>query len=167
MLDFGSIRIEFGTLLFQIVLILILIYLVSKVAMKPALSVLQKRQDHIADQISGAEKANAEAKQLLEQQRAELKKVREEAQTILDRAKKQADVEAQEIIAASNERAERLIEEAKLEINREKEKALSSVRDQVAGLSVLLASKIIEKEMTESEQQDTIEQFLRQVGGQL
>lgn len=70
-------------------------------------------------------------------------------------------------MAASQARAERMIEDAKLEINREKEKAIASVRDQVAGLSVLLASKIIEKEMSEAEQQDTIEQFMRQVGGQV
>jgi F-type H+-transporting ATPase subunit b len=164
MLDLGGLRIEWGTLLFQVILFLILLYLVSRVAMKPALSVLQKRQDHIAGQLSAAEKANAEAVSLLEQQRAELKKVREEAQSILDRAKKQADVEAQEIIAANQERAERMIEDAKIEINREKDKALSSVRDQVAGLSVLLASKIIEREMTEAQQQKTIEQFMSQVG---
>ncbi|WCK54347.1 F0F1 ATP synthase subunit B [Aneurinibacillus sp. Ricciae_BoGa-3] len=164
MLDLGGLRIEYGTLLFQIVLFLILLFLVSRVAMKPALSVLQKRQNHIADQISAAEKANAEAASLLEQQRAELKKVREEAQAILDRAKKQADIESQEIIAANQERAERMIEDAKVEINREKDKALSSVRDQVAGLSVLLASKIIEREMTEAQQQETIKQFIGQVG---
>ena len=72
-----------------------------------------------------------------------------------------------EIIAQNQLNAQRLIEDAKIEINREKEKAISSVRDQVAGLSVLLASKIIEKEMTEAEQQQTIDQFMRQVGEQL
>jgi F-type H+-transporting ATPase subunit b len=159
--------IQLGTLLFQVVVFLILLLAVSKFAMKPAMSILQKRQEHIEGQIAAAENANKEAAALLEQQRAELKKVREEAQGILDRAKKQSEVEAQEIIAASQERAERMIEEAKLEINREKEKALASVRDQVAGLSVLLASKIIEKEMSQAEQQDTIEQFMRQVGGQV
>lgn len=167
MLDFGSVRLEFGTMIFQVVVFLILLLLVSRFALKPAMSILQKRQENIEGQIAAAEKANAEAQGLLLEQRAELKKVREEAQAILERAKKQADVEGQEIMAASQARAERMIEDAKLEINREKEKAIASVRDQVAGLSVLLASKIIEKEMSEAEQQDTIEQFMRQVGGQV
>ncbi|GED15465.1 ATP synthase F0F1 subunit B [Aneurinibacillus migulanus] len=167
MLDFGSVRLEFGTMIFQVVVFLILLLLVSRFALKPAMSILQKRQENIEGQIAAAEKANAEAQGLLQEQRAELKKVREEAQAILDRAKKQAEVEGQEIMAASQARAERMIEDAKLEINREKEKAIASVRDQVAGLSVLLASKIIEKEMSEAEQQDTIEQFMRQVGGQV
>jgi F-type H+-transporting ATPase subunit b len=161
------VALELGTMLFQVVVFLVLLLAVSKFAMKPAMSVLQKRQEYIEGQIAAAEKANADAAALLEQQRAELKKVREEAQAILERAKKQAEIEAQEIVASSQERAERILEEAKLEINREKEKALASVRDQVAGLSVLLASKIIEKEMTQAEQQDTIEQFMRQVGGQV
>ncbi|MED0757622.1 F0F1 ATP synthase subunit B [Aneurinibacillus thermoaerophilus] len=158
---------QLGTLLFQVVVFLILLALVSRFAMKPAMSVLQKRQEHIEGQIAAAEKANAEAQALLKQQQAELKKVREEAQSILETKKKQAEDEAEQIIAAAQERAEHMVEEAKLEINREKEKALASVRDQVAGLSVLLASKIIEKEMSQAEQQDTIEQFMRQVGGQV
>lgn len=167
MLDFGSVRLEGGTLLFQVILILVLLALVSKFAMKPAMGILRKRQEHIEGQISAAEKANAEANAVLQEQRAELKKVREEAASILDRAKKQAEIEASEIIAQNQQNAQRLLEDAKIEINREKEKAISSVRDQVAGLSVLLASKIIEKEMTEAEQQQTIDQFMRQVGEQL
>ena len=166
MLDLGSIRIEWGTMIWQIVLFIILVAAVSKFAYKPAMGILTRRQEHIENQIAAAERANAEASAVLEEQRAELKKVREDAASILDRAKKQADIEATEIKKQSQEAAQRMIEDAKLEINREKEKALSSVRDQVAGLSVLLASKIIEKEMTEAEQQQTIEQFMRQVGEQ-
>lgn len=166
MLDLGSIRIEWGTMIWQVVIFLVLVAAVSKFAYKPAVGILKKRQDYIEGQIAAAERANAEANAVLEEQRAELKKVREEASSILERAKKQAEIEAAEIRKQSQESAARMIEDAKLEINREKEKALSSVRDQVAGLSVLLASKIIEKEMTEAEQQQTIEQFMRQVGEQ-
>jgi F-type H+-transporting ATPase subunit b len=165
-LDLGSIRIELGTMIWQVVLFIVLLALVSKFAYKPAVGILRKRQEHIESQIAAAERANAEANAVLEEQRAELKKVREEAAAILERAKKQAEVEAAQIRKQSEETAARMLEDAKLEINREKERALSSVRDQVAGLSVLLASKIIEKEMSEAEQQETIEQFLRQVGEQ-
>lgn len=66
--------IQLGTMLFQIIMFLILLALVSKFAMKPAMSILQKRQENIEGQIAAAEKANAEAQGLLQEQRAELKK---------------------------------------------------------------------------------------------
>ena len=72
-----------------------------------------------------------------------------------------------EILNAANARAERLLEDAKVEISRERDKAVANVRDQVASLSVLLASKIIGKQMDEKTQQETIEQFMRQVGDRL
>jgi F-type H+-transporting ATPase subunit b len=167
MLNFGAVSINFGDMLFQVVIFLILLFIVRKYAMGPAMSVMEKRQQHIESQIASAEKARTDAESLLEEHRAALKAARDEAHALVERAKKQSEVEAKDILDSAQARSERMIEEAKAEINRERDKAISSVRDQVAGLSVLLASKIIEKEMDEKQQQATIDQFMRQVGDRL
>lgn len=167
MIQFGNVSLEFGTMLFQLVTFLILLVLVKKFAWGPAMSVLEKRQKHIENEILSAEKARQEAEQILAEQRAVLKQAREEAHAIVERAKKQSEIEAAEIIKGAEERSARMIEEAKNEINREKDKAVAALRDQVAGLSVLLASKIIEKEMSEQDQKETIDLFLKQVGDRL
>jgi F-type H+-transporting ATPase subunit b len=139
-------------------------FLVSKFAMKPILATMKKRQDYIEEQIRNAEKSRKEAGDLLEKQREELNKARVEAREIIDRAKAQSEREADEILKKAQERAERMIEEATTEIRREKEKALASLRDEVAVLSVRLASKLMEKELDEKGQSKLVESYLEQVG---
>ncbi|GAB7387895.1 F0F1 ATP synthase subunit B [Bacillaceae bacterium] len=159
--------IEWGTMLYQLVLFIILFLLLRKYAFGPLMGVMQKRQEYVESQLAAAEKNRAEAEALLEEQRNVLQQARQEAQQIVERAKKQSEAEAEKILASAQQHAERMIEEARAEIEREKEKAVAELRDQVAGLSVLLASKIIEKELNEKEQAQEIEQFLKQVGDRL
>jgi F-type H+-transporting ATPase subunit b len=167
MLDFGAISFDLGTFLFQILTFLVLLFLVSRFAMKPAAAVMEKRQQHIANEIQTAERNRQEAEALLAEQRRVLDEARIEAKNILDRITKQANDESARIIQEAQATAERLKAEASAEIAREVEKAKAELRDQMTGLSVLLASKIIEKELDENAQKATVDQFLQQVGSRL
>ncbi|MFE9522426.1 F0F1 ATP synthase subunit B, partial [Bacillus velezensis] len=60
--------------------------------------------------------------------------------------------------------SERLKEAARTEIVKEKEQAVSALREQVASLSVLIASKVIEKELDEQAQEQLIQDYLKEVG---
>jgi F-type H+-transporting ATPase subunit b len=167
MFDLGTVGIEFGTMLFQIVAFLILLLLVKRFAFGPAMSILEKRQKHIENEIESAEKSRQETLKILEEQREVLNQARDDAHEIIERARKNSENEAKGILDEAQERAKRLVEEAKSEIEREKDKAVAVLRDQFAGLSILLASKVIEKEISEQEQKETIDQFIRQVGDRL
>ncbi|HET7521802.1 MAG TPA: F0F1 ATP synthase subunit B [Bacillales bacterium] len=156
-----------GDILFQLVAFLILMALVSKFAMRPMLDVMKKRQDHIDNEISAAEKARETAEEAVEKQKKELEKARNEAYEIVENAKKQAESQGDKILANAKQQAERTLEEAREEISREREKAVAALREQTAELSVMLASKIIEKELDKEEQQKEIDDFLQQVGDRL
>ncbi|MCK9906511.1 hypothetical protein MXD63_41795, partial [Frankia sp. Cpl3] len=86
---------------------------------------------------------------------------------IIDRATKQASDEASRIAQEAQATAERMKADARAELSREVEKAKAELRDQMAGLSVLLAAKIIEKELDEAAQKATVDKFLAQVGDRL
>ncbi len=167
MIKLGTLQIELGTMLVQLVAFIILLWLVNKFAMKPAMKVLTDRQTYIETQISGAEESQKEAARLVEEQRQVLAQSKKEAYELLERAKMQKERDAEEIIKAAQERAERMIKDATLEIANEKNKAIAELREQVGSLSVMLASKIIEKELDASKQRETIDEFLQQVGGQI
>lgn len=167
MIDLGAITLEGGTMLTQLIVFLILLLVVRKIAMGPVVAMMEKRRQHIADQISSAERTRQEAEALLAEQRRVLDEARQESKAILDRASRQANDEASRIVAEAHETATRLKKEASAEIARETEKAKAQLRDQMAGLSVLLASKIIEKELDEAAQKETIDKFLAQVGDRL
>ncbi|TCP20256.1 ATP synthase F0 subcomplex B subunit [Scopulibacillus darangshiensis] len=162
MLDFSI-----GTILFQLIVVIILIAIVAKLAMRPMLEVMNKRQSHIENEISTAEENRREAAELLEKQKAELNQVRQEATAIIDRAKQQSENEGQKIIEDARVRSERLIEQAKEEIDREREKAVASLRDEVAELSVLLASKVLEREVDPKDHKNEINTFIKQAGDRI
>ncbi|MFC4619859.1 F0F1 ATP synthase subunit B [Camelliibacillus cellulosilyticus] len=162
MLDFSI-----GTMLFQLIVVILLILIVSKFAARPVLEMMKKRQDHIDKQLSDAENAQKEAAALLEEQRAELKKTREEAQVIIESEKKRAEAEAHKIIDQAKAQAERTIQDAREEIKLEKERAITSLRDEVAQLSMLLAAKVLEREVNEKDHEQEIDTFIKQVGDRL
>ena len=60
--------------------------------------------------------------------------------------------------------AERLKNAAKREIEQQKEKAVAALREQVASLSVLIASKVIEKELSEEDQEKLINEYIQEAG---
>lgn len=167
MLDLGSVRIEWGTMIFQLIVFLILLLLVRIFAMKPAMSVLQKRQTYIEEQISSAELSRKEAEALISEQRALLEQAKLDAQTVLERAKKQSDAESQDIIQSAKDRADRIVEEARAEVVSEREKAVAVLRDEVAHLSVLLATKVLEREVDAKSHEKELEQFIQQAGDRL
>lgn len=153
-----------GTMLFQVVVLIILIALMARFVMRPLLAMMKERQDYIDQQITTAEKNRKEAEELAKQQQEALKKARQEAKELLERAKAQKEREAEEIIRQAQERAERMINEATAQIAREKEKALAELRDEVGRLSVLLAAKVLEKELDDEEQSKLVGRYLEQVG---
>jgi F-type H+-transporting ATPase subunit b len=156
--------VNWGDILFQLVMFVILMALLKKFAWGPLMGIMQQREEHVAGEISAAEQSRVEAKKLLEEQRSLLKEARSEAQVLIENAKKQGDIQREEIIAASRTEAERLKESARLEIEQQKEKAVAAIREQVASLSVLIASKVIEKELTAADQDKLINEYIQEAG---
>jgi F-type H+-transporting ATPase subunit b len=153
-----------GDILFQLVTFIILLALLKKFAWGPLMGIMKQREEHIASEINAAEQSRVEAKQLIEEQRTLLKEARTEAQGLIENAKKQGDVQREEIIALARAEADRLKESAKLEIEQQKEQAVAAIRDQVASLSVLIASKVIEKELSAADQEKLINEYIQEAG---
>lgn len=128
------------------------------------MGMMQQREEYIANEITAAETSRVEAKKYLDEQRQLLTEARTEAQTLIDNAKKQADIQGQEITELAQKEAQRLKESAVLEIEQQKEQAVAAIRDQVASLSVLIASKVIEKELTAEDQQQLIDEYIKEAG---
>lgn len=153
-----------GDILFQLIMFIILLALLKKLAWGPLMGIMKQREDHIVNEINAAEKSRMESNKILEEQRELLKLARQESQSIIESAKKQGDVQKEEIIATARSEAERLKEAAKREIEQQKEQAVTALREQVASLSVLIASKVIEKELNEKDQEKLINEYIQEVG---
>ncbi|MBP2243003.1 F-type H+-transporting ATPase subunit b [Cytobacillus eiseniae] len=153
-----------GDIIFTIFTFALLLLLVKKLAWGPLMGVMKQREEYVASEIEEAEKSRKEAITYLDEQRELLKEARSEAQLLIENAKKQADVQRQEITKVAHEESERMKESAKLEIEQQKEHAVAAIREQVASLSVLIASKVIEKELSSEDQEKLINEYIQEAG---
>lgn len=156
--------IKFGSMIFQLLAFIVLFILLKKYAFGPLLGVMEKRQKQIDDQIKSAETNRQEADRLLKEQNDELQKSRIEAHQLIENAKASSEKQALDILDNAKVEAERIKNQALQDINLEKEKAVAELREQVGALSVLIAAKMIEKEIDEKTQSKLIDDIMKQVG---
>lgn len=153
--------------LFAIVTFTILLLLLRKFAWGPMMNMMQEREEKVANDIDAAENNRLESEKYLEQQKLEIDRAREEAQSIIESAKKTGEQQGRDIVEQSRRESEQVKENALAQIQSEKEQAVAELREQVATLSVMIATKIIEKELDEAEQEKLIEEYLQEAGGNL
>lgn len=156
--------INWANFFIQLIAFAILFFLLQRYAFKPLFGVMEKRRQMVLEQMESAQKNRDEANQYIEEQKQALQQARKEAYDIIEQAKSTGSKQADDIIAAARNEAGRLKEEAIRDIESEKNKAIAALKAQVSGLSVLIASKIIEKQVDEQTQQQLVEQYLQEVG---
>lgn len=157
-------EIVWSTFIIQLVAFLILLFLLKRYAFGPLLSIMEQRKQFVADQINNAEASRQQAEQQLEQQKQALQEARKEAYDIIEQAKATSSKQAEDIIQVAKSESTRLKDEAVKDIESEKNKAVAALREEVGGISVKIASKIIEQQVDEKSQEKLVDQYLKEVG---
>ncbi|MDV6378266.1 F0F1 ATP synthase subunit B [Sporosarcina sp. GW1-11] len=157
-------RLNLGDIIVTVVFFTILMVLLKKFAWGPLMGVMDQRAQLIATEIEQAEKSRQESAKLLEEQRALLKEARDNAQSIVEQAKKQGETQREELVTAARAEVNRMKESATLEIATEKEKAVAAVREEFVSLSILAASKVLGKEISEEDNRALIEETIVKAG---
>lgn len=151
---------------YALIAFLILLFLLKKYAFGPLFGIMEKRREHVMKEIETAEANRKQAEQLLQEQKQALEKARQEAFDIIEQARQTSSRQAEEILAQAKQEANRIKEDALKEIENEKRKAVAALRSQVSAMSVMIASKIIEKQIDEKSHKELVEQYLQKVGDQ-
>ncbi|MFD2743906.1 MULTISPECIES: F0F1 ATP synthase subunit B [Sphingobacterium] len=155
---------SYGLFFWQLIILLIVIFILGKFAWKPIVNALEERENGIADALASAEKAKLEMARLTNENEQLLKEAREERDLILKEAKELKD----KIVAEAKQHAQtegaRLIEDAKREIDEQKLRALAEVKSEVSSLSLDIARKVLTKEFADqSKQESLVEDLLKDV----
>ena len=158
--------IYWGDTIFYLVLFLVLVALIKHFAWGPVTSMMEKRAEKIALDIDNAEKSRVEAEKLADQRQAALKDSHVEASQIIDRAKTNGEQQKSKIIDGAHQEVTALKENAKQDIARERQDALESVKDDVAELSLAIASKVIVKNLKLEDQKALIDSYIEGLGKQ-
>ena len=152
-----------GLMIWTLVAFGILLLLLRKLAFPRIAENLDKRQRAIEDSIDTAERTKTEAEQLLAEYRERLQDARQQAEEILARARKAADNQEAEAKDAARKYREEQMEQTRSEIEAETRRAIQSIRNEVADLTVLATEKVTRKSLTEDDQRRLVDQALSEL----
>ena len=162
----GDAGVQWGDFLFYLIMFIIMLLIVKHFAWGPVTKMMDKRATKISSDIDSAEKARKEAEDLAAKRQTALENSRTEAAGIIDRAKQNGEQQKASIVNAANEEVKTMKVNAKKDIQQEKQDALSSVKNDVAELSIEIASKIIQKELTPESQKELVDSYIEGLGKQ-
>ena len=153
-----------GTLFWSVLIFVLFFLILSKFAWKPILNAVKARDEMIKGSLESAAKAREEMLKLQSDNEAILRKAREEREGILKEARDVRDKLISDAKGKATEEAEKLIEKARAGIENEKLKALSEIHQQVATLSVDIASKLLGEKLKQTgEQEKLIDNYLKEI----
>ena len=151
-----------ATLIAQVLNFLILVFILAKFAYKPLMKIMDDRKNKIAGDLAAAETAKTDAESIKAEYAAKLAAARQEAQAIIDNARKTAQTAHDKILADTKAEQDQIVKTAKEAIALEKKQALSEIRAHVINLSLVAASKIVEQKLGSEEDKklcEDIKQF--------
>jgi F-type H+-transporting ATPase subunit b len=149
-----------GLMIWTLVVFVIAMIILSRAAWPKIAEALDKRQHAIEESIDFAERTKAEAESLLEEYRERLKEARTQAEEIVTRARKAAEVHERESLEQAREKREELLAQTRRDIEAETRRAIQEIRREVADLTVMATEKVTRKTLTEEDQQRLVKEAL-------
>ncbi|HIX91159.1 MAG TPA: F0F1 ATP synthase subunit B [Candidatus Agathobaculum pullicola] len=143
---------------------LITFAIIKKFLFKPVRKMLAAREEEVQAMYGNAEKAQTEAEKMRSEYTERLAKAKEEAAEIVGSATRRATVRSEEILKESSQQAAAMMKKAESTIEQERKKAMNELKDEVASLSVMIASKVVERDVKEADHERFIEEFIDKVG---
>ena len=152
------------TFIAQILNLFLQMYLVKRFLFKPINEVLEKRRARAEAQLTDAADAKRSAEEMKATYEKNLAEANANAKDIIQTAQKQATLQSEAIVKEAQAQAAAIKQHAEAEINLEKEKAFQEMKNEIGGIAMEIAGKVIEREISEKDHQKLIDEVIENVG---
>ena len=152
------------TFLAQICNLMIQLVIFKKFLLKPIKQVIADRKAKADSEIADAQKLRTEAEAMKAEYEQNLHNARTEANQIVAAAQKTATARSEEIVGEARAQAAALKQKAEADIAQERKKAVNEVKDEIGGIAMEIASKVVEREISEKDHKELIDEFIKNVG---
>jgi F-type H+-transporting ATPase subunit b len=152
-----------GLFIWTIVTFLGLLWALKKLAWGPLLEALETRQNAIRKSLDDAQQAKAELERLNVESGQIIQKARVDAEAIVTQSRADGDRLREEIRAKARAEADHIVKNAERQIQLETSRALEQIRREAVDLSVMIASKIIQRNLSKEDNERLIDEALKQV----
>lgn len=152
------------TFIAQICNLFIQVYLIKRFLFKPINEMLEKRRAMADAEIRDAEKAKDEAEAMKAEYEKNMAEAKTKASEILTTAQRNAALQSEEILQEAGKQAAAIKAKAESDIVQEKRKAVNEIKDEIGGMAMEIAGKVIEREISEEDHRKLIDEFIANVG---
>ena len=152
-----------GLFIWTILTFLVLVALLAKFAWGPLLAALDRRQAAITKSLDDAQRARQELERIQTESTRIVHEARVEAEQIVSRSRSDAEQLREEIKQRSRAEAAAIVKNAEQQIRLETARAVQQIRHEAVDLSVEIASKILQRQVSREDNEALIEATLKQV----
>ena len=152
-----------GTVIVELLTFLLMLAVLARYVYPEVVKVAESRQRAIAEQLRLAEQAKTDAEARLKEAQQQLEDARKTGQQVVDSANRSAEQARQDLRQKAEEEAGRIAESARKDIEVERERALQSARDELAGLVVVATEKVIGETLDEPRHRKLIERAIEEI----
>ena len=152
------------TLIAQICNLFIQLLVVKIFFLDKIKAILDQRREAADKQITDAEAAKAEAMAIKATYEENMAQSKAKAEDLLANAQRTANARSEEIISQAQQAAAQIKSKASADIEMEKKKAINDAKNEISGLAMAIAGKVVERELNAADQADLIDRFINELG---
>ena len=152
-----------GLFIWTIATFLVLLFLLSKFAWRPLLQALENRQQMIQKSLSDAEQAKQELEQVQQESNRIVAKARADADAIVAAIRADAATLQEELREQARAEADGIIKNAERQIQQQTDRSLAQIREEAVDLSLMIASKLIQRNLSKEDNDALIDRALQQI----
>ncbi len=152
------------TALFVLLNTLTIYFVAKKYLFGPVMKIIQERQSEIDGMYSDAGTAKADAEALRSEYREKLSDAKAASERIVKEAVARGQAREEEILRKANADAAAILSKANADIATEKKKAINDAKNEISGIAMAIAGKVVERELTVTDQEHLIDRFIEELG---
>ena len=157
-------NIDLFTALFTLANTVALFLVLKKFLWKPVLKMIDDRQKEIDEMYTDANHAKASAEAMEQEYTQKLAQATDTGERLVKEAVLRGQSRQEEIIRNAQAEADAIRKKANADIDREKKKAIQDAKNEISGIALAIAGKVVGKELTDRDQTQLVDQFIDELG---
>ena len=158
--------VNFWTALFMLLNFLALFFVLKRFLVGPVIKIIQDRQKEIDDMYNDADNAQKQAKAMEAEYQQKLAVASETGERIVKEAVARGQAREEEILRQANAEASAIMDKAVADIAMEKKKAINDAKDEISGIAIAIAEKVVARELNNEDQHKLVDSFIDELGEQ-
>ena len=161
------IGVDFWTALAVLINTLLLYYVLKKFLFAPVMKMITDRQAEIDQLYLDASNARENALGMEAEYQKKLSEAAETGANMVQEAVARGQLREEEIIRQANAQASAMLEKASQDIALEKKKAINDAKDEISGIAMSIAEKVVGRELNAADHEALVDSFIDRLGDQL